>query len=83
MQDINSIKLAISDLHKDGTEIHVCVHSTRPKINVDGAPAKITGVYKNLFTIETVENGLKKTYTVQYTDLFIGKVKIEELEKAD
>ncbi len=60
MQDINSIKFTISNLHNDGTEIHVDVHSTRPKISVDSAPAKITGVYKNLFTIESVEDGLKK-----------------------
>lgn len=82
MSDVLAIKAAISELYEKNIEIHVDVHSTRPKISVDSAPAKITGVYKNLFTIESVENGLKKTYTVQYTDLFIGKVRIKELEKA-
>ncbi len=80
--DINVIKTAIVELYEKSVEIHVDVNSTRPKIHVENAPAKITGVYKNLFTIETLENGLKKTYTVQYTDLFIGKVRIKELEKA-
>ena len=83
MQDINAIKAAIAELYEQKREIHVDVHSTKPKINVVSAPATIVGVYRNLFTIQTVENGLKKIYTVQYTDLFIGKVRIEELEKAD
>ena len=81
MQSIDVIKGSIKKLYENKTEIHVDVHSQKPKINVSGASAKITGVYKNLFIIETVENGMKKLYTVQYADLFIGKVKIEELEK--
>ena len=79
--DINEMKNAISKLYERNIEVHVDVHSTKPKIHVTNATARITGVYKNLFRIETVEGGLKKGYTVQYTDLFIGKVKIKELEK--
>lgn len=81
MQNIDVIKESIKKLYENKTEIHVDVHSTKPKINVVDSPAKITGVYRNLFTLETVENGLKKLYTVQYTDLFIGKVRIDELKK--
>lgn len=81
-QDINAIKTAIAELYENKTEIHVDVHSTRPKINVENSSAHITGVYKNLFRIEVLEDGLKKSYTVQYTDLFIGKVIIRELQKA-
>ena len=80
MMDINDMKIKIGDLYKRNEEIHVDVHSKKPKINVINAPARIVGVYKNLFMLEAVENGMKKSYTVQYTDLFIGKVKIKELE---
>ena len=82
MQDINVIKEKIKKLYENGASISICVHSSRPKIEVDGASVSIKGVYKNLFTIEAIENGLKKTYTVPYADVFIGKVKILELEKA-
>lgn len=82
MQNIDEIKNKIKNLYESKMEIHVCVHSTKPKINVKDASAKIVGVYRNLFTIEAEENGMKKLFSVPYTDLFIGKVKIEELEKA-
>lgn len=81
MVDIEVIKTKIKWLYENNVDIHVDVHSKRPKISVQDAIANITGVYKNLFTIETFEKGMKKTYSVQYTDLFIGKVKIKELEK--
>lgn len=80
MTDIDLIKTEIKELYDKQKEIHINVHSTKPKIHVTGAPATITGVYKNVFRIETVEDGMKKAYTVQYTDLFIGKVSIKELE---
>ena len=80
--NIDLIKLQITELYEKNVEVHIDVFSTRPKININNAVAKITGVYKNWFRIEVVEGGLKKGYTVQYTDLFIGKVKIRELEKA-
>ena len=80
MRDINSIKAEIKALCENKREICVDVRSKRPKIDVLGAPAVITGVYKNLFTLEVMENGLKKVYSVQYTDLFIGKVNIRELK---
>ncbi len=79
MRDIEQIKEAISNLYELNTEIHVDVNSKKPKIKVNDAPARITGVYKNLFTIETMEKGIKKVYTISYTDVFIGKVIIKEV----
>ena len=79
MQDINAIKNAVTELYNEKKEIHVEVHSKKPKINILDSKAHITGVYRNLFTIEVIENGLKKSYTVPYTDMFIGRVKIKEL----
>lgn len=82
MQDIDTIKEKIKKLYESGAPISICVHSSIPKVEVDGASVFIKGVYKNLFTVEAIENGLKKIYTVPYADVFIGKVKILELEKA-
>lgn len=79
MQDINTIKEAINVLFNENKEIHIDVHSTRPKINVSNAPATITGVYKNLFTVDVYENGIKKVFSIPFTDLFIGKVIIKEI----
>lgn len=81
MQDINELKERIMKLCRSGETVHVSVISKRPKINVVDAPARISEAYKNLFRVETTENGTKKAYTVQYTDLFIGKVKIREIEE--
>lgn len=82
MQDIDLIKEQIKRLFELGGEISIEIHSKKPKLHIVDASATITGVYKNLFTLQTVENGLKRVYSVQYTDLFIGKIKIKELEKA-
>ena len=82
MQEIDLIKTKIKELYEKGEVVHVDVNSSRPKIHVNGAQALITGVYKNLFTLETVENDMKKIYSVQYADVLIGRVKIMEIEKA-
>ena len=59
MQNIDLIKAKIKALYENESEIHIDVHSTRPKIKVVNAVARITGVYRNLFTIEALENGAK------------------------
>lgn len=79
MRDVNEIKSAILKLYEQKTDIHVNVNTTKPRIHITDAPASITGVYKNLFTIEVIENGLKKVFSIPYTDIFIGKVSINEL----
>ncbi len=79
VRDVNEIKSAILKLYEQKTDIHVNVNTTKPRIHITDAPASITGVYKNLFTIEVIENGLKKVFSIPYTDIFIGKVSINEL----
>lgn len=81
MRDIDEIKAKIRELYDSKTEIHVNVNSKKPRINVENSPGHITGVYRNLFTIEANENGWIRTFDVQYTDLFVGKVRILEIEK--
>lgn len=78
--DIVAIKERVHSLFEMDSVIHVCVHSSKPKIHINDTPVRIVGVYKNLFTIEAEENGLKKTFTIPYTDVFIGKVLIKELK---
>lgn len=79
--NLDMIKSEIRRLCESQTQIHINVSSKKPKINVADRSASITGVYKNLFRIEVVENGTKKAYTVPYTDVFIGKVEIRELKE--
>ena len=54
---------------------------THPKVIVDASPAKIVGVYKNIFQVEEREGGKMPTrHTFQYGEVLIGQVKIEELD---
>ena len=83
MDYIKQIKSGIEKLYKTDTNIHISVNSTHPKIIVNSSPAKIVGVYKNIFQIEEYDGGKMPTrHTLQYGDVLIGKVKIEELDFA-
>ena len=65
MNNTDEIKIAVKKLFDKTTDIHVDVISRKPKIRIENAPARIVGVYKNLFTIEVNEDGLKKADTVR------------------
>ena len=81
MDSMDYIKSGIEKLFKTNPNIHISVSKTHPKIIVDASPAKIVGVYKNIFKVEECEGGKMPTrHTIQYGDVLIGQVKIEELD---
>ena len=81
MDYIKQIKSGIQKLYKTNLNIHISVSKAHPRVIVDASPAKIVGVYKNIFHIEECEGGKMPTrHTFQYGDVLIGQVKIEELD---
>ena len=80
MDYIEQIKNGIERLYKTHPNIHISVSRTHPKIIVEKSPAKIVGVYKNIFQVEEWVGGKMPTrHTFQYGDVLIGQVMIEEL----
>ena len=80
MDYIEQIKTGIARLYKTHPSIHISVSRIHPKIIVEAQPARIVGVYKNIFQIEECVSGKMPTrQTFQYGDILIGQVVIEEL----
>ena len=80
MDSMDYIKSGIEKLFKTNPNIHISVSKTHPKVIVDASPAKIVGVYKNIFQVEECEGGkMPARHTFQYGDILIGQVVIEEL----
>ena len=81
MDSMDYIKSCVEKLFKTNPNIHISVSKTHPKVIVDASPAKIVGVYKNIFQVEECEGSKMPTrHTFQYGDVLIGQVKIEELD---
>ena len=80
MDQLGYIKNEIEKLYHTNPNIHISVKLTRPKIIVEGTPAVITGVYKNIFQIEECDSGRPIRHTFQYGDVLIGHVEIREIE---
>ena len=81
MNNIDYIKSEINRLYETNPNVHISISRTHPKVIVDASPAKIVGVYKNIFQIEECEGGKMPTrHTFQYGEVLIGQVKIEELD---
>lgn len=80
MDRIDHIKNEIRRLYETDPMIHVSVKMTHPKVVVKESPARIVGVYRNIFQIEQQDDGRPHRYTLQYTDILIGQVTIAELD---
>lgn len=80
MDHLDYIKSSIKELYQTNPSIHISVKLARPKVIVEGTPARITGVYRNIFQIEENESGRPARHTFQYGDVLIGHVVIKELD---
>jgi len=80
MDQLTEIKNGIERLYRTNPHIHISVTMSRPRIIVEGTPAVITGVYKNIFQIEACDSGRPVRHTLQYGDVLIGQVVIRELD---
>ena len=82
IMNVEGIRNKIKRLYEAGGDVHVSINTVRPRINVENSPAKIKGVYPNIFRIEEYDDGVPKCHSVQYTDVLIGQVKISELDES-
>ena len=77
---MEQIKSMIKNLYETNPNVHVSVKISRPKVLVEGTPARIVGVYKNIFQIEEMDSGRPVRHSFQYGDVLIGVITIEELD---
>ncbi len=75
MAAIDWIKLRVQQLYQDNPDIHIDVSMNRPRIKIVNQEAKIIGIYKNVFQIETQG----QHHTLLYSDILIKRVRIAEL----
>ncbi len=80
MTEIDTIKKRLLRLYKTNPEIHIDVSFTRPKVSGNHIPARILGVYTNLFTIEEGSSGRMQTRSIKYSDIITGSISVAELE---
>ena len=80
MTTLDFIKREIRTLYETNPKIHVNICISHPKIDLKNDPAKITGVYSNLFRIEEYSNGTPTTHTLKYTDILTKQIEIEEIK---
>jgi len=76
---LTEIKIKIQKLYNTNPEIHINIHSNRPKIFYENEPAIIRGVYPHIFQIEVNEENQVKSFFMQYEDVLIKRVEILEL----
>lgn len=80
MTTIDYIKREIKDFYENNKEVHFNISITHPKIELKNDPAKITGVYSNLFRVEEYSTGKPVTHTLKYTDILTKQIEIEEIK---
>lgn len=80
MNTIDYIKKEIKALYEGQQKIHVNVTISHPKIDLKNDPAKITGVYSNIFRIEEYSSGTPASHTLKYTDLLTKQIEIDEIK---
>lgn len=80
IKDVDNIKEIIRRLHEKGEMITVDYHSNHPRINIEKSKVRISGVYRNFFTIEDTDCGIIRSHTVMYVDVITKNLYIYELD---
>lgn len=80
MNTLDYIKKEIKAFYDNKQEIHINISISHPKVELTRNPAKITGVYSNLFRIEEYSKGSPATHTVKYSELLTKQIEIVEIK---
>lgn len=80
MTILDEIKLKVKKLYSVSPDIHINFINSFPKIYLSDEPAKIIGVYKNVFVLEEYSKGSPNKHTFQYTDILTNQLEIIELK---
>lgn len=81
MNETEKIRAKIKKLYETNPHIHLNMTVQHPGVTLTNTPATITGVYSHIFQIESDEIDILKRYTVQYSEVLMGKVEIVEIKK--
>ena len=81
MNNINTVRYRVQQLYHKHPHIHLNASITKPKTVLRNQPATITAIYPHIFRIETQENGICRSYTLQYADVCTQKIQILELSE--
>ncbi len=73
----------IKALYEANSIIHVDVSLSKPKFVIKNAEVRIRGVYPHIFQLEENTGARTICHTVQYTDVMIGNIVIQELKKSE
>lgn len=79
MNSLDVIKMKIQKLYKTNPRIHINVVLSNPRVNLRNEQVVITGVYPHIFQIEAQSGPEPRAYTLQYSDVLIGRIEILEL----
>ncbi len=74
------IRTKITELFQSNPNIHMNVSLSRPRLQLENAPAKILGVYPHIFQIEESSTGKVRRHILQYSDILTHQIVIAELE---
>lgn len=82
MNSLDLIREKIQKMYETNPQILINVKLSRPKVNLKNEAVTIKGVYPHFFIIEEQSDGLAKEHTLQYSDILIGCVEIQNLDKS-
>ena len=69
----------LRELYENALDIHVSISTTRPKLHIERARARLTGVYPHIFRLAVETENCTQHYSHPYTDVLVGRVVIDEL----
>ncbi len=73
------IRERIRKLFSESPMVHMDVSLTKPKLVLNSAEARITGVFPHFFQIEEDSQGYTRHHSLKYTEVMIGHIVIKEL----
>lgn len=76
---MDTLKERIKRIYQTNPRVHITIMISRPKKTTEKQEATITGVYDNIFRIESCG----KCYTFQYADIITNTIVIDELDYSD
>lgn len=79
---IEDIKRGLSLLLKNAPVVRVSLRMNHPRVTLEEKPARLVGVYENIFQLAPIDGTATRRYTVRYSEVLIGQVVIAELEQA-
>ena len=80
MNTVEQIKMKVRRHYERNPHVRININIPSQKLEIIDAPAVITGVYTNIFSIEETAHGTPIRRSFQYSDILIGHVKIEGLD---